>query len=262
MSVTWEITRRVARDQRRAPLVWGGSLGAMSGLVVAIYPSIEDSLRKVMEGYPEALKETFRVEDMDTAAAYLDTEMFSLIIPLALAVFGARAVGHALSGAEERRHLDVLLSAPVKRTQLVAGAMLATAWSMAAILAVTGLAALLASVAVGAGMSVGSIAAGVASVWPLALFAAALAALAAGRLHRAGPVTAVAAGTIVAMYVVDLAGKLADAVEWARVGSVFRYYGSALRDGFDPLAFAGVAGVSAVLAIVGAVLFDRRDIYA
>ena len=89
---------------------------------------------------------------------------------------------------------------------------------------------------------------------------AGLAALAAGRLHRAAPVTAVATGTLVGMYVIDLVGKLADPIEPLRSVSAFKYYGSAIQDGIDPFAFAGLALVGVALATAGAFLFERRDV--
>ena len=43
--------------------------------------------------------------------------------------------------------------------------------------------------------------------------------------------------------------------------SAFSYYGSAVHDGIDPLAFAGLALVAGgLLAAAGAFLFDRRDV--
>jgi ABC-type multidrug transport system ATPase subunit len=42
--------------------------------------------------------------------------------------------------------------------------------------------------------------------------------------------------------------------------SVFKYYGNAIEDGIDPLAFAGVTIAAAALAALGAWLFERRDL--
>ena len=80
-----------------------------------------------------------------------------------------------------------------------------------------------------------------ANVWPLAMLFAGLAVLVCGpAAHAAAPVTAIASGTLVGMYVIDLVGKLADPVEPLRALSAFKYYGSAIQDGIDPLAFAGL----------------------
>ena len=262
MRALGSVVKRVRADQHRTPLTWGVPLGLMCGMMVAIYPSIEESLQRAIDAYPAGVKQAFRIEDLDSAAAYLDTEMFSLVVPIALAVFAIRCVNRALSGAEEARFLDVVLSAPVRRWTLLAGAVLATAVSAAAVLVATGALAWVGSVASGAGVSTSSLVAGIASVWPLAVFSAGLAALLCGLTGRSALVTGVGSGIVVAMYVVDLVGKLAESLDWIRYGSVFRYYGSALRDGLDPAAFIGVTIVGAVLAVVGALLFERRDVSA
>jgi ABC-2 type transport system permease protein len=75
-------------------------------------------------------------------------------------------------------------------------------------------------------------------------------------------VTAIAAGTLVGMYVVDLVGKVADPLEPFRLVTVFKYYGSGLTDGIDPAAFAGLTLCGAALALAGTLLFERRDVLA
>jgi ABC-2 type transport system permease protein len=249
-------------DNRRAPLTWGGSLGLFCGLIVAMWPSIEDSIAPAVDTYPDALKQAFNIEALDSVEAYLDVEMFSLVVPLALAFFAVRCAIRLVVSAEEHRLLDTLLAAPVPRRLLVAASFAVTAIATAAILAVIWVIAMIAGVLVGVDPSAGDVAAGAANVWPLALFFAGFATLLAGVMHRAVPVTAVAAGTLVAMYVVDLLGKTAEPMEPLRYLSAFKYYGSAIQDGIDPAAFAGLTAAAAVLAACGAVLFERRDVYA
>ena len=254
------VIRRALRDQRRAPLTWGGALGAMSALMALVWPSIEGSMERLMKSYPAQLKEAFNITAITSVETYVDAEMLSLILPLALAFLAVRIVAQALSGAEERGYLDVVLTTPVARRTLVAGAWIAAAVVVAEVLAVITVMTLIAAFAVGANPSPLVLGRGMANVWPLAILFAGLAALACGRLHRAAPVTAIAAGTLVGMYVIDLVGKLADPVAPLRRLSAFRYYGSAVRDGIDPLAFAGLALVGAALAALGALLLERRDI--
>lgn len=260
MSVAAALVRRGLLDNRRAPLVWGGSLGAMSALMVAIWPSIADSMQAVIDNYPPALKDAFGIDQLDTVEKYVDAEMLSLIVPLALAVFSVRCVVRAIVGAEERGHLDVLLSAPVARRMLVVSSFVVTALVAAAILLVLLVVTLVAAAIAGTGMSATTMAAGFANVWPLSIAFAGLATLAAGIMHRPGSVTALATGTLVAMYVADLAGKLSSDVEWLRGLSAFRYYGSAIQDGLDFSHIAGLTLTGFALAALGAVLFERRDI--
>ena len=256
------VVRRGLRDHRRAWLTWGLPLGAMSALMAAIWPSVEGSLSKALEGYPEGLKEAFNIREITTVEAYIDAEMMSLIVPLALAFLAVRVVTRAIAVAEEQRYLDTLLAAPVARPTLVAGAMLVAAVVVAVVLAVITVLTWVMAAAVGTDASLAVLGRGAANVWPQSMLFAGLAALAAGLLHRSAQVTAIAVGTLIGMYVIDLVGKLADPVEPLRYLSAFKYYGSAIQDGIDPLAFAGVSVAGIALAVAGAVLLRRRDVLA
>jgi len=96
------LTLHGLRERRRAPLTWGGGLGAMSALMAAIWPSIEGSMQKLIKSYPSGLKEAFGIQQLDSVEKYIDAEMLSLIIPVALALFAIRCVARATVGAEER----------------------------------------------------------------------------------------------------------------------------------------------------------------
>ncbi|HEX6206464.1 MAG TPA: ABC transporter permease subunit [Solirubrobacterales bacterium] len=247
-------------DRRRSVLAWGLPLGLMSAFIVAIFPSVEDSISKAVEGYPQGLKEAFGIGQLSNVEQYLQAEMLSLIVPLAMGYLAVRAIASGLTGAAESGRLDVLLSAPVSRARLVAAGFLATAAELAVVLVVTGLLTGLGSVLSGAGLDAGAAAAGFANVWPLALLFAGCGAIAAGFSLRTSVVTGSVAGLLVAMYVVDLVGRLDPDLSGLRYLSVFKYYGNAIEDGIEPLAFAGVTLAACLLAALGAWLFERRDL--
>lgn len=186
--------------------------------------------------------------------------MLSLIVPLAVGYLAVRSVAGGLSGAAESGRLDVLLSAPISRRRLVASGFAATALELAAVLAVGLAITVLGGLLAGAGLCFGLALAGFANVWPLALLFAGLGIVATGFSLRTTVVTGSVAGVLVAMYVVDLIGRLDTGLDWVRYGSVFRYYGKAIEDGIEPLSFIGVTAVAVALAALGAWLFERRDL--
>ena len=188
--------------------------------------------------------------------------MFSLIVPLVIAFFGVRAITRAISVAEERGYLDTALAAPLSRRVLAAGSFAVTAVATAVVLLVVFVLTMGVGLAVGTGISAVKVAEGVANVWPLAIFFSGLALLAMGFLHRSAPVTAISAGTLVGMYVIDLVGKLAEPLEPFRAVTVFKYSGSGLTEGIDPVAFAGLTVCGVLLALAGALLLERRDVLA
>jgi ABC-2 type transport system permease protein len=240
----------------------GLPLGLMSAFIVAIFPSVEDSISKVVEKYPTGLKEAFGIGQLSNVEQYLHAEMLSLIVPLALGYLAVRAVASGLAGAAETGRLDVLLSAPVSRYRLCAAGFLATAVESAAVLAIAFLLTMLGSVLAGADLEADRAAAGFAAVWPLALLFAGLGVLACAWSLRTSIVTGAVAGVLVAMYVVDLIGKLDPSFDWLRYVSVFKYYGNAIEEGIEPIAFCGVTLTACALAALGAWLFDRRDLSA
>jgi ABC-2 type transport system permease protein len=248
------------RVRRRAPVTWGGGIGALGALMAALWPSIEGSVDELMRSYPEGLKTAFGIDELDSVEAYVDAEMLSLIVPLAVAFLAVRVVVTATVGAEERGHLDVLLALPLSRRVLLAGAWLATGVLTFLVLAVAWALTCAAGGVAGTGIDPATMAAGYGNVWPLAMAFAGLAALAAGLTSRASVATGAAIGVLVAMYVVDLVGKLADALEPVRWASAFRLYGSAVRDGLDPGHVAGLVGAGVLLLVAGMALLERRDL--
>jgi ABC-2 type transport system permease protein len=248
------------RERRSSLITWGLSVGVWSAFIVAIYPSVASSLTSAIRGYPEPFKKAFGISDLSTVAQYLHAEMLSLIVPLAIGYLAARSVASGLSGASESGRLEVVLSAPLSRIRLVAGVFLASAVEIAGVLVIALALAELGSVISGAGLPLGSATAGYANVWPLALMSAALAIVVTGRSLRTSIVTGSVAGVLVAMYVIDLAGRLDTSLDAVRYGSVFRYYGKAAENGLDPLAFLGVTGSALALAAIGAHMFARRDL--
>jgi ABC-2 type transport system permease protein len=249
-------------DRRRSVLAWGLPLGLMSAFIVAIFPSVQGALSHAIEKYPSGLKEAFGIGELSNVEQYLHAEMLSLIVPLTAGYLAVRAVASGLAGAAESGRLDVLLSSPVSRGRLCAAGFLAVAIELAAVLAVTALLTGLGSVLSGADLAAGPALAGFASVWPLALLSAGLGIVACGFSLRTSVVTGAVAGVLVAMYVVDLVGKLDPGISGVRYVSVFKYYGNAIEDGIKPLAFCGIIVVAAMLAAIGAWLFNRRDISA
>jgi len=250
------------RERRRSPLAWGLPLGAMSAFIVAIYPSVQGALTKVVAQYPEGLKQAFGIGELSNVEQYLHGEMLSLIVPLAVGYLAARAVASDLSGAAESGRLEVVLSAPVTRRAICFGAFLAAAVEVAAVLLLTLVLSLLGSLATGAGLSVGHALAGFAAVWPLALVGGGLAVVVSGFSLKTSVVTGVVAGFLVAMYVIDLLGKLDESISGVRYASIFKYYGNAIEAGIEPAAFVGLTALALVLTAVGALLFERRDLTA
>jgi ABC-2 type transport system permease protein len=254
------VVRRGLLDRRRSMLIWGVSLGTYGGFMAAVYPSIQSSIDQIVKNYPAALKQAFDVTSMNTVEGYIQAEMFSLIVPLAIGYFTIRAITGPTVAAEERGQLDTILSLPISRSVLMAGSYLVAAVTAAAVMVLTGLMTFVVGRVAGTHISLGLVTAGVLGAWPLGLFAGGIAALASGALHSGHAATGIALGALIAMYAIDLAGKLAHGLEPIRWASAFKYYGAPMRDGIDPASFIGLMAVGALLTVAGALLLERRDV--
>lgn len=253
------VTRRHVADGRRSVLTWAGSLGVLGAFMAAIHPSISSSLDEVSDKYPPALKEAFGVQDIGTIEGYLHVELFSLLVPLAVGFFAMRTMAAGLANAEERGYLDTVLSLPLPRRSLLGGVYAATLAATAVMLVGMGAVTFAVARLAGTGLDLGPLGAALLGTWSLAAFGAGAGALACGGLHRGRSVIGAGMGTLVAMYLLDLAGRLSEPLEPLRWISAFRYYGSPMLDGAGAGLLILVA-TGMILAFVGAALFERRDV--
>ena len=85
LASVWALVHRGLLDHRRAPLTWGGAIGAFGVLLAVAWPSIEDSVGEIADLYPEGLREAFNIGGINTIEGYIDAEMLTFIVPLAVA---------------------------------------------------------------------------------------------------------------------------------------------------------------------------------
>jgi ABC-2 type transport system permease protein len=140
--VTAALLRKTLRDQQRAVVAWGLAMAGVATMYAAFYPSVRRSaadLQRYLEKLPEALKSLLG-GDYTTPAGYLRSEIFSVLGPILLLVFAIGAGSRAIAGEEEGRTLDLLLSTPVRRRQVLFDkwlSMVVTTLGLAVVLALT-----------------------------------------------------------------------------------------------------------------------------
>jgi ABC-2 type transport system permease protein len=263
MSAWQPIAVHAARRRRLAPLTWGGGLGALAAVVVAVFPSLQGNARldELLDSYPDALKEAFGITEgwFSSVEAYLAGELFNLIAPLACCFFVIHAIAVAVCGSESRPVLEAVLTAPIRRRHYLAGVLFGTLAILAGIVLVLALIMQVTSWLFGAGLDVGHTLAAVTTLWAFSAFTGGLAALLAGAVDRSVVVNA-GFGLLVAAYFVEVLGGLSDtvgAVDWL---SPFHYYGTAITDGIDVTACVGLIVAGMLLGVAGCALFERRDV--
>ena len=109
------------RDQYRGLIGWSLGLGATVATMTALWPSIRDipDLGKLLENYPESFQKLFDVDSIATGAGYLNTELFSVMLPALFIVFAVARGARLTVGEERAGTMEVLLVAPVPRIRVL-----------------------------------------------------------------------------------------------------------------------------------------------
>ncbi|OLT31687.1 ABC transporter permease [Actinomadura sp. CNU-125] len=246
-------------DNRRVFAVWALATGALATMYAAFYPQMTaDTAASV----PDAMS-GFGLDDMSSAAGYLQGPVFGLLVPLLAVFYGAATGARMISADEESGHLDLLLAHPVGRIRLLLQRFAALAVG-AVVIAAAVLAGLLA-VRTSAGL--GTVSAGefAAQAVQLALLTLLFGALATGLGAATGrgraTVFGVTAGIGVAAYAVNGFAPQIGA-DRLRELTPFHYYigGEPLKNGLRPVDAAVLAAATLLVMAVGAWRFTRRDL--
>ncbi len=235
-------------------------------LLAAIFPSIDSSpqLSELLDSYPEALKSLFGLTgavDITRGAGFIDTELFSFMLPLLAIALAIGSGARTLAGEEESGRLELVLTYPVSRRRAVAAKAAAVGVETAAFCTAAFAALALASRLFDLGLPLGRLAGGLLGVFLLALVHGWLSiATGAARPSRALSI-GVPAAMAAAAYLVGGLHAVAGWLDPFRFFSSFWWAGQApLSTGPDyarllVLALAGLGTIAAALSLI-----VRRDL--
>lgn len=259
----WALTGYFLRKTSRSVVIWGLSFSAMSVLVVVIYPSVNNSINDLIASYPPQLKALFGLQGQVTSIqSWLAVEVFNFMAPLTLAFYPILMGARAIAGAEEKGTLDVLLSNPAPRRQLVLSTFIAMALGLLSILGILGLLTWVAALLANVDLPVSSAVAAVLNLWPLCMFFGSLALLCSAVVRRAALAIAIPGALLITMYFLNALGGLADPLGSMRPLTLFYHYGSAVERGIHWSSFSAITLLSLLLVFLAVLAFDRRDVYA
>jgi len=263
--VIGEVLRRALGDRVRTLAAWCVGAAAYLAMIVAVYPSIRNAsgISDLAKHYPDVLKELFGMGagiNLASAAGYLDTELFSLMLPLFLLAMAIGTGAGTLAGEHEAGLLELVVAAPLKRGSVVVAKAVGLTVELAALAAAMIVTLLIAGPLADMSLDRPRMAAAVLAAALLALMHGALAlAVGAATRHRASAIGVPAALAAVGYLVAGLAG-LADWLSPFRYLSPFHYAGRApLESGVDASGLIVLAIVTVVLVGAAATLFQRRD---
>lgn len=256
------ILGKAIRDRLRLVLITTILLGALTVGIVPIYSSMAPQLGSLMDAYPPEILLALGVTDIASPIGFLDAELFSLVLPIVLIGIGVVIGVAAIAGEEDSRTINVLLSHPVRRSQ-VAWAKVA---AMVLLLALVGAGIFVSLVLANA---IGTLEIRLDGLFAASLMTALLGILFGSLAFAAGAATGkpglsvgVAAGVGLAAWLVDAFAPLIGGLDDVqKLSPIYWYTGTGpLANGLDPLYTVLMAGSAAALFLAGVLVFERRDI--
>lgn len=260
------LLKKTLRDQERAFLAWAIGLALMAGMYAAFYPSVRDSatdLQRYLDNLPEALKSLFG-GDFTTPAGYLRSETFSALGPILFLVFAIGAGARAIAGEEEGRTLDLLLSAPIRRSHVIADKWISLVVTTLGLAVVLGLTITLVGPLFDLRIPVGDLAAACLMLFLLAVTFGTIA-LAIGCLTgRRGLANGIAGALATITYVLNVLATAERSIAPLRPLSPFRWYlePDPLTTGVSATNVLVLLAITAIAYLGAWLTFERRDLRA
>lgn len=262
------VTQRALADRRRSLVGWSVGMVAYAGMILAVWPSLSgsESFADLADSYPEVMKALFggaeTFEAITTPTGFLNTYVFSFMLPLLLLVPAIAMSASLLAGEREQGLVDLVLSTPMPRRRLLGQKVLAVVLYLGVIVAVVSLLLVALTPVVDLDVSAGGVVAAAVGSLLYALVHAGLAFAVGAATGRKASAVAVASVVAVVGYLVN---GLADLASWLRPFRALSPLHYATLD--NPVAngvpvggYAVLVGAVAASLAVAAVVFDRRDL--
>jgi ABC-2 type transport system permease protein len=255
------------RDLRRSILFWGIGLLALALLMTMYYPSIAQmkSINQYIEGASKQLIEAFTgggMIDLTSPTGYFNTELFSLMVPLLLIVFGVGIAANAVAGEEEKRTLDFMLSLPVSRRRFLIQKLGLVVVSTVMLAVMFWLGMVIGIAALHIDISLLKVTEAVAASVLLTFVFSSLTLMVGCWRGSKSLAMGVGGGIAAVMYFLNVLSSLVDSLKPLRVISPFYHYTAAntLAGGFDAVHIPVLLGMAVIFFAISFPLFERRDI--
>ena len=245
---------------------WLIGFAAYIALIVAVFPSIHGSKQfdDLLKRYPDVLKSFLGIGDtlsITSGPGFIDTELFSLMLPLLALVLAIGVGATTIAGEEEQGLLELVLSAPVSRRAVIgwkATGLLIEILAVAITIVVT---LLIGDALVDLGLNAGRLVGAAAGIGLLALLHGWLAMLVGAATRHRSYAIGVPAAIAAVGYLIAGLHSLAGWLDPFRYLSGFYYAGQGtLSSGVDWPHLAVLTVVSVVILIAAAAVFERRDL--
>lgn len=256
------LVRKTWRDDRRALIGWAVGVALFTAVYTSFYSQFQGAAELKQDALPQEMLDFLGIADMLSPAGYLQATVFSLIGPLLVLMCAITLTARTIARPEEDGGMELLLATPLSRTAFAGQRLAATGSAITLVAAVPLILLMIIVPRVGMDIALSHVAAAGVGLIALVWCFTGVAFLAGAATGKRGTVLAVTGVLGVATYLANAIGGMSDGWQWMRWLSPFHYFigTDPLHTGWHPGHLLILAGVGALTAAVGMVLFDRRDV--
>jgi ABC-2 type transport system permease protein len=243
------------RDLIGPTLAWSAGLALYAIVIISTTNQALGPLRDILSnaGWIASI-----VGNLATPQAYLSVAMF-IYFPVLVVVFSITQV-IGWTDDEEVGRLELLVSEPIPRVQLLLVRYLAIVLAMAVIVVLTGVAILLTAAVAGVDLDAGSVTLSLVTIIPPAFTVAAFGLCLAAWFKRPSAAVPFTIAVVAVMFFLDFLAPILHLPEVVLNLSVFHLYGKPLTDGVNGGGAAALVVASIVLLAGSLAGLNRRDI--
>jgi len=260
-TVWYETERRL-----RGTAIFTALVSLYAVFAVGLFPSVEAAnvdFERLIQSYPEAVREAFGVEAIGTIEGFLAGELYNFVWVLLLGVYFAYRAGGMLAADIERGRMDLLLSLPISRTQLLCEKYASLLVPIASVNVVAGGAVYGGTVVIGSTVDPVSLAMVHLLSIPYLLACAGIGLVFSVVMTRAELAQRAALGAVFVLYLVESLATSTQGFELLKYLSPTYYYAPTnilVHQQYAVMDTAILIGVVILLVVCSAVVFERRDI--
>lgn len=255
----YEISRRV-----RGTMVLSVAISLYAGFIVWYFTVLEGvSIEDVFEELPPAMMEAFGIETLSTIEGFLGAQIYNFVWLLGLGLYFAYVAGGIVAADIENDRMDLLLSFPISRSQLLVEKAASLLLPIVVVNVVVGCVIYLLAASIGERIDVTHLALTHVLSVPYLLVCTAIGLVFSVAVDRAAIAERGAIGVVFALFLIESAVSGASEYEWIRYISPTHYYEPTplLIDGSYELIDTGILLVAFVgLVLLSQILFYQRDI--
>lgn len=255
------------RGHWKSFISWAAVLVVMNSIELSVYPTMSksgDSMKSFLDSFPEGFKKMFRMEDYFTGPGFLNTELFSLIIPMVMIGVGLAWGAGATADDEERGTADLLFALPITRSKILWSRLIAMISALAFLAIINFINLMIGATFVDMSLSAANLAAGSLGCFLIGMLFASFGALFGAISGKRGASLGIGSGIAILLYVFYTLTAIVSKFNFMKPVNPFQWLIDAnqLIDGFDLLTNLKFFALSAVAALAASWIINRRDIHS